>query len=176
MTAPMRGATLATMPLAHKVALTGFLILAILHVLGVSAAMAWTHSGPTGSTIADHYRGNEERPDVPLESLKSPKSVREILTLTHSHLAVMPIFAFLLAHILAMSALLPLRPKLAVIVLTFASIALEVLVPWLVLWSAEMAVLRHVSRAGMLITTLVGAGVPLWEMWMPGRGRRSAAS
>lgn len=167
MTAPMRGAILATMPIAHKAALTGFLVLALLHVLGISAAMAWLHSGTTTESVATHYRGNEEDPAVALEELKSPKSVREILTLTHYHMAVMPVFTFLLAHILAMSSLVSLRPKVTLIVIAFVAVALEVLIPWLVLWSPGLAVLRHASRAGLLVTTLAGAGIPLWEMWSP---------
>lgn len=168
----MRGTTLATMPVAHKAALTGFLVLALLHVLGVSAAMAWLHSGMSTESIAAHYRGNEEDPAVELESLKSPKSVREILTLTHYHMAVMPVFTFLLAHILAMSSRVPPRPKIILIVLSYIVVALEILIPWITLWSPTLAVLRHGTRAGLLVTTVIGAGVPLWEMWAP-RGRQA---
>jgi hypothetical protein len=166
-TVMMRGSALSGMAVAHKTALTGFLILALIHVCGVSAAMAIYHSGLTTSSIAEHYRGNEERTDVPIENLKSPKTPLEILTITHYHMAVMPIFTFLVCHILAMSSLIGVRSKVIFIVLAYLAIAIEVIVPWMALFAPQLVVLRHGSRALMLATTLLGAGLPLFEMWWP---------
>lgn len=169
MTVMMRGSALAGMSVPHKAALTGFLLLALIHVCGVSAAMAVYHSGLTNTSIAEHYRGNEEQPDVPLERLKSPKTPLEILTITHYHMAVMPIFTFLICHILAMSSLITVRTKILVIVLAYLAIAVEVSVPWIALFAPDLVFLRHGSRAFMLITTLLGAGLPLFEMWWPAK-------
>lgn len=154
---------------AHKAALTGFLLMALIHVCGISAAMAVYHSGLTTTSIAEHYRGNEEDASVSVENLKSPKTPLEILTITHYHMAVMPIFTFLVCHILAMSSLVGVRTKILVIVLAYLAIAVEVSVPWLTLFQPSLAVLRHGSRALMVATTLLGAGLPLFEMWWPAK-------
>jgi hypothetical protein len=169
MTVIMRGSTLSGMAVAHKAALTGFLILALIHVCGLSAAMAIYHSGLTTTSIVEHYRGNEEQPDVELENLKSPKTPLEILTITHYHMAVMPIFTFLLCHVLAMSSLMGVRTKILVIVFAYLAIAIEVSAPWTALFAPELVFLRHGARALMVATTLLGAGLPLFEMWWPAR-------
>lgn len=165
----MKGAALARLSLPHKVALSGFLILALVHVLGVSAAMAWLHSGMTSASIATHYRGNEDNPSVPVESLHSPKSTLELVTLTHYHMAVMPVFAFIICHILAVASWPGERIKIAIIILSYLAIVTEVSVPWLSVVAPQLVWVRHFSRAGIVLMTLVGAGVPLMEMW--GRAR-----
>lgn len=166
----MRGFSLKTIPEAHKWALTGFLILALVHVFVVTPAMALFHSGATTGEIRDYYLGNEEREDVPIEALRSPKTTAYLVTFTHYHAAVMPIFAFLLAHVVAMTTLVGHRTKLALIAATYGGLVLEVAVPWLVVAvSPALASLRHVSRATILVTVALDAGLPLYEMWWAGR-------
>lgn len=165
MTVMMKGSALGNLAIAHKAALTGFLCLALIHVLGVSLGMALTHSGTTTSAIREHYQGNENQPDVPVEAIKAPKSAVEILTITHFHLAVMPVFTFLICHILAMSTVLSMRAKVTVIVLSYLAVALEVAVPWMALYAPALVTLRHLSRLGMLVMTLTGVFIPLYEMW-----------
>lgn len=165
MTVMMKHASFVTMPRPHKAALTGFLLLALLHLFVVSAGMALAHSGTTAQSMREHYAGNEEDASVPIENLKSAKSVTEILTITHFHMAVMPIFTFLLCHLLAMAATLGPRPKIAIIVVAYLSIALEMAVPWFGLFAPSLVALRHLSRAGMVVTNLFATLIPMYEMW-----------
>ncbi len=162
----MKKATFINMSRPHKAALTGFLLLALLHLFVVSAGMALTRSGTSAQSIREHYAGNDADETVPIENLRAAKTVDEILEITHFHMAVMPIFTFLLCHLLAMAATMGVRSKIGIIIAAYLSIALEMSVPWFGLFAPSLTVLRLASRAGMVVTNLISICVPMYEMWI----------
>jgi hypothetical protein len=139
---------------------TGFLLV-VLVGMATMAAFQLYHIGPLPSRIAAYYRGGEVGGQMTF-----PKTVRELVEVTHFHSFVMGVVYLVLAHLFVAT---PLRPVLKqwFIVLAFAGLATDLLAPWLVRYvSGGFAYLQ----LGAWLAEWVGLGafvvVPFGEMWL----------
>jgi hypothetical protein len=132
----------------------------------------WAHSttGLSYTGIAKHYLGSDE-------TFGQPKSFRELAETTHFHFFTMPVVFLIMCHVFYLT-MAGQGLKLAMTVLAFAGVAIDLASPWLILYvSPHFALVMLLGDVLMVGTFLVMAGVPLYEMWvlkqrlMGGEGR-----
>ena len=152
-----------TAPMSLKLAVTGWLVLAV-EGLGAAGLQIYLRTGLTPSGALRHYLGDEA-------TLRQPMSIMEIVGITHAHGFSMPLVALALAFAFVASSAREWLKSLVVIAL-FMGIVLELGLPWLVRygpawgihWGVHLFPLAGVLLVGGLVTSVA---VPLYEMWWP---------
>jgi len=121
----------------------------------------WAHSttGLSYAGIAKHYLGSDA-------TFGQPKSFRELAETTHFHFFTMPVVFLILCHVFYLT-MAGQGLKLAMTLLAFAGVAIDLASPWLILYvSPHFALVMLLGDILMVGTFLVLAGVPLYEMWV----------
>ncbi len=153
------GYLLSDTRLEVRLVYTGFLFLALIG-MATMAVLQWKHIGPTPAAIATYFRGGERGGEMTF-----PKTVRELVELTHFHAFIMGLIYLVLAHlVLATSA--PEGVKRVAIVLAFVGLAGDLVGVWLIRYVSGAFAWAQVS---FWIAQWVGFGAfvyyPLREMW-----------
>lgn len=153
----MSGFTYRGAALSIKIAVSGFLIFAVVG-LGVAALQIYVRTGLTPQGALLHYRGDEA-------TLQYPMSFRELVEITHAHAFTIPLVVLVLSAALALSAASERLKRLVTLSLLIGA-ALELGVPWLVrygpAWTVHLFMLAGALLGGGLFAA---AGIPLYEMW-----------
>lgn len=151
-----------------RLAYTGFLVLAAIG-MATMAMLQWVHIGPTPGNIATYFRGGERE-----GAMTFPKTVRELVELTHFHAFIMGVVYLVLAHLVVATSAPDLVKRVAII-LAFVGLVGDLLGVWLI---------RYVSGAFawaqlcFWIAEWVGFSAfvyfPMREMWFrAGRAARA---
>jgi small-conductance mechanosensitive channel len=151
-----------------RVAYTGFLVLATIG-MATMAMLQWVHIGPTPGNIASYFRGGERD-----GAMTFPKTVRELVELTHFHAFIMGIVYLVLAH-LVLATTAPELVRRVAIVLALVGLVGDLVGVWLI---------RYVSGAFawaqlcFWIAEWIGFSAfvyyPMREMWFrEGRAARA---
>ena len=164
---------------SDKILITLFsLALAVAMFVGVANYYHRTHLTVEGTS--EWYRGNEDQPDVKV--MHFPKTVMELLEVTHPHLFFQSIMFFVLCHIFSLSQVND-RRKVWLYALAFGSVFTEAGLPWLIRFgSGVFSPLLILSTSVMSVSILILIIVPIHEMWFvvakplppPRRVRRSS--
>ena len=121
----------------------------------------WARSttGLSYTGIAKHYLGSDA-------TFGQPKSFRELAETTHFHFFTMPVVFLILCHVFYLT-MASQGLKLAMTLLAFGGVAIDLASPWLILYvSPHFALVMLLGDILMVGTFLVMAGVPLYEMWI----------
>jgi hypothetical protein len=149
-------------PFNTRLLITCFYVVMILAV-AVGILNYKVRTGLTPEGTAAWYRGNEDRPDA--AEMLFPKSVRELLDVTHPHLFEEGLIIFVLCHLFGLTRVHE-RKKRLVYLVAFSSMLLDTGVPWLTRFvSPEFASLHIASTALFGTMFLILIAVPLHEMW-----------
>jgi ABC-type enterobactin transport system permease subunit len=129
----------------------------------VMVALASQRSGFSSGSVASYYAG---------DGGQYPKTVGELLEVTHFHLFSMPLLLFVQGHLFLMTQW-PRRWKIAIVSAAFLGAALDLGAPWLVLYvSRDLAWVKLLARALLGPALIAFALVPLYEMWRRRDGDR----
>ena len=121
-------------------------------------------TGLTPSGAEEWYLGNENATEQVTELL-FPKTVRELLDVTHPHLFEQTIIIFILCHFFGLTRVAESR-KIAIYLLAFLSVLIDTGMPWLVRFVSPAFGVGHVVSVTFLsIMFLILILVPLREMW-----------
>jgi hypothetical protein len=121
-------------------------------------------TGLTPDGTAQWYRGNETAAGE-VQELLFPKTMREMLDVTHPHLFQGGLILFVLCHLFGLTKVRE-RRKRAVYLLAFSSFLLDVGMPWLTRFVAPGFAPVHVASTALLGTMYaVLIVVPIREMW-----------
>jgi hypothetical protein len=161
-----------------KILITLFSVaLAVAMFVGVANYYHRTHLTVEGTS--QWYRGNEDQQDP--QVMRFPKTVLELLEVTHPHLFFQSIMFFVLCHIFSLSRVSD-RRKMWLYGLAFGSVFTEAGLPWLIRFGSDLfSPLLLLSTSVMSISILILLIVPIREMWFvvtkplppPRRVRRS---
>ena len=159
----MAGFTYRGAAVSVKIAVSGFLILAIVG-LGVAALQVYVRTGLTPQGALLHYRGNEA-------TLQYPMSFRELVEITHAHAFTIPLLVLVLSAALTLSSTSESLKRFVTLALLTGAV-LELGLPWLVRygpgWTVHLFMLTGALLGGGVF---VAAGIPLYEMWAPRHAR-----
>jgi hypothetical protein len=154
---------LSRLPFGARVFYTLFLATVLLGLV-TCIGFVFGKSGATTEALVEYYRQEE--------SGLGGKTFLELLETSHFHLFSMPIFFLVLGHIFFLSSW-PERRKLAVVIVAFAAMILEIALPWLIVYhSRAWAWLEHPARIGLFGTFGIFVAVPLRDLWGPPRRPR----
>jgi hypothetical protein len=99
------------------------------------------------------------------EGLAFPKSYRELLEVTHTHIFSMPIVVFVLSRILAMTHTRE-GLKITIYGVSFLGIILNLSAPWLIRYACHhFVVLSLISHVCLILSFGAYIFIPLYEMW-----------
>lgn len=164
-----------SLPINNKIFFTFFLSIVTI-AIGVGFLNYYERTGISPQKAIRYYRGDEEEDfDVSLsaeeveskleEGMFFPKSYRELLEVTHTHVFSIPIIIFILSRIFSMTRIRE-GIKIAVYSISFAGVILNVGAPWLIRYVHHHFVVTFIISNILLI---LGFGayisVPLYEMW-----------
>jgi len=150
-------------PFNTRLLITCFYAVMVLAV-GVGILNYRVRTGLTPEGTAQWYRGNEEATGEARELL-FPKTVRELLDVTHPHLFEGGIILFVLSHLFGLTKVRE-RRKRAVYLLSFSAFLLDTGMPWLTRFVSPAFAPVHVASTALLGTMhVVLIAVPLYEMW-----------
>lgn len=139
-----------------------YFMMALSVAVGVLNYRVRTHLTPAGT--AAWYRGNEDAPGAVSEML-FPKSVRELLDVTHPHLFEESLILFVLCHLFGLTKVRERRKRL-VYLLSFSAVLLETGMPWLTRFVSPAFAPLHMAATGLLsVMFLILMVRPLYEMW-----------
>ena len=159
----MTGFTYRGAAVSVKIAVSGFLILAIVG-LGVAALQVYVRTGLTPQGALVHYRGNEA-------TMQYPMSFRELVEITHAHAFTIPLLVLVLSAALTLSSTSESLKRFVTLALLTGAV-LELGLPWLVRyapgWTVHLFMLTGALLGGGVF---VAAGIPLYEMWAPRHAR-----
>ena len=150
-------------PLPTRVLLTLFnATIVIATVIGIVMYRVRTGLTPTGAER--YYLGNEASAR-PGDEMQFARSFKELLDVTHAHAFSQPFLFFVLCHIFALTGASD-RWKITVYVASFASIVVDLAVPYLIRFvSPAWAPLQVANSIVMTLTLLVLLWTPTYEMW-----------
>jgi hypothetical protein len=128
---------------------------AIVQVVGYTTSLVFvwhtTHLVPPG--VAARYRGADPEATPPGAALQFPKSLAEMLTITHTHLLSMAVIFTLTGLGLALCARLPERRKRLLIAEPFVALLVSFSAMWLMRYvDARFAWLLEASSALLAVT------------------------
>ena len=150
-------------PVNTRILITCFYVMMALSVL-VGVVNYKVRTGLTATGTAEWYRGNEDASGE-VSELLFPKSVRELLDVTHPHLFEEGIIVFVLCHLFGLSKVRE-RRKRIVYLLSFSAVLLDTGVPWLTRFVSPGFAPVHVASTTLLtVMFLILMVVPLYEMW-----------
>lgn len=159
----MPGFSLANANPATKVLLTLFL-LTVLGGLGVALLQYYDRAGFGARGATEWVLGNEDDPAPP--ELRSPKSYRELLSITHEHAFALPMLLFVLLHLVALTSIRE-GAKIALYVVAFLSLVGSLAGPWFIAYRGPgWTTLVRGAGAGLAASIGVSALLCLWETWL----------
>ncbi len=138
---------------------TGFLVL-VLVGMATMAALQMHLIGWSPAALAAYYRGGDVG-----EAMSFGKSFRQLVETTHFHAFIMGVVYLVLAHLFVAT---PVRAswKRIVIVLAFAGLLGDLIVPWLIRYvAASFAYALIASWVAQWIGFGAFIAVPIREMW-----------
>jgi hypothetical protein len=148
-----------------RLAYTGFLALVVVGLMTMAAFQLY-HIGPTPDRIAAYYRGGEVGGEMTF-----PKTVRQLVEVTHFHAFIMGMVYLVLAHLFIATTVGP-ALKLGMIILAFAGMAGDLVAPWLVRYvSAGFAYAQLAAWLAEWIGFGALVSAPIVEMWFRGGER-----
>jgi hypothetical protein len=143
----------------------GLTLLLLLGFWATNMGVYFSRMGLRPATVAAYYNGSEEE-------FRPPRSVESMLETTHMHLPMMGVVLLLLTH-LVIFVPMPRGAKVAFIVSTFASAALEEGAGWLVRFvSPSFAALKVVGFLGL--QTCIAFLIVALALFLFRAGRRQA--
>jgi hypothetical protein len=146
-----------------RLLITCFYVMMTLAV-GVGVVNYKVRTGLTPQGTAAWYRGNEGAPE-PVEEMLFPKSVRELLDVTHPHLFEQSLILFVLCHLFGLTRVHEKR-KRVVYVMSFGAVLLDTGIPWLTRFVSPAFAPLHVASSLLLTAMFLILMVkPLHEMW-----------
>lgn len=164
-----------SLPISNKIFFTFFLsIMAI--ALGLGFLNYYERTGCSAQKTIRYYCGDEEEAlDTPLsaeenrakleEGLFFPKSYRELLEVTHTHIFSIPIVVFILSRIIAMTHTRE-GLKITIYGVSFMGILLNLASPWLIRYSSPHFVIAFtISNIFLMLSFAAYIFIPLYEMW-----------
>lgn len=165
-----------SLPTSNKIFFTFFLsIMAI--ATGLGFLNYYERTGFSSQKTIRYYCGDkEEELDTPPsaeenrlkleEGLFFPKSYRELLEVTHTHIFSIPIVIFVLSRIMAMTHTRE-GLKITVYGVSFMGIILNLAAPWLIRYASPHFVITF-TISNILLILSFGAYIfiPLYEMWI----------
>lgn len=150
-------------PLPTRVLLSLFNFTIVL-ATAVGIVMYRVRTGLTSTGAQRYYLGNEGSAG-PGDEMQFARSFKELLDVTHAHAFSQPFLFFVLCHIFALTRASD-RVKIAVYVASFASVIVDLGVPYLIRFvSPAWAPLQVLNSIVMSVTLLVLLAVPTYEMW-----------
>jgi hypothetical protein len=157
-----------TAPTSFKLAVTAFLLLAVLG-LGVAGLQIYVRAGLTPQSTLAHFRGDET-------TMQYPQSFGAMVEIWHAHAFTQPMLALLLTLALVATNARESLKRVVVIVL-FSGMMMEMGVPWLVRYGPTWTVHLLPLTAVLIISGLiVSVAIPLYEMWWQREATNTAAS
>lgn len=151
-------------PLHTRVLLTLFNATVVLGTT-VSIVLYRVRTGLTIPGAQSYYLGNEGTARTGDEMLFA-RSFSELLDVTHAHAFSQPFLFFVLCHIFALTKVSD-RWKIGVYVASFASVVIDLAVPYLIRYvSPGFALLQMANGALMTIALVSLLCVPMYEMWI----------
>jgi len=154
-------------PLNTRILITCFYAMMVLSLaVGILNYKVRTGLEPEGT--AQWYRGNEEAGNDVKEFL-FPKSVREMLDVTHPHLFEESLILFVLCHLYGLTRVRE-RRKRWVYLLSFSAVLLDTGTPWLIRFVSPAFAPLHIGSTALL-GTMFGILIvrPLYDMWWGGQ-------
>jgi hypothetical protein len=150
-------------PLETRVLLSLFNFTVVL-ATAVGIVMYRVRTGLTPGGTQRYYLGNEAGAG-PAEEMQFARSFKELLDVTHAHAFSQPFLFFVLCHIFALTRVSG-RVKIAVYVASFASVVVDLGVPYLIRFvSPAWAPLQVLNSVVMSAALLMLLAVPTYEMW-----------
>ena len=151
-------------PLHTRVLLTLFNATVVLGT-AVSVLMYRVRTGLTPGGAQSYYLGNEGSAR-PGEEMLFARSFKELLDVTHAHAFSQPFLFFVLCHIFALTRVSD-GWKIAVYLASFASVVIDLGVPYLIRYVSPAFSMLQVANSGLMTATLVALlWVPTYEMWI----------
>ena len=164
-----------SLPSSNKIFFTFFLSI-ITIAIGLGFLNYYERTGFSQEKTVRYYCGDEgEDLDKPLseeenrarleEGLAFPKTYRELLEVTHTHIFSIPIVVFILSRILAMTHTRE-GLKITIYGVSFMGIILNLAAPWLIRYACPHFVITF-TISNILLILSFGAYIfiPLYEMW-----------
>lgn len=152
-----RGGSLRRLAPGTRLVYSAFLGFTVLGLVTASL-LHYDGLGLGAEQASTYWRGDDA-------GMVYPKSYRQIVELSHFHLFTEPLTWLVVAHLYNLGGDPPTR-RTAVTVVTLATIAGQIALPWLVAYgSAAFAVLFLPVHGGMALGLLYMAGAALREMW-----------
>jgi len=150
-------------PINTRILITCFYVVMMLAVgVGMINYRVRTRLTPSGTEA--YYRGNENASGEVSEIL-FPKSVRELLDVTHPHLFEEGIILFVLCHLFGLTKIRE-RRKRVVYLGAFSVFLIDTGMPWLTRFVSPAFAPVHVATTAILgAMYLLLVVVPLREMW-----------
>lgn len=150
-------------PLPTRVLLSLFDFTVVL-ATAVGILMYRVRTGLTPTGTQRYYLGNEGSAG-PGDEMQFARSFKELLDVTHAHAFSQPFLFFVLCNIFALTRVSD-RTKIVVYVASFASVIVDLGVPYLIRFvSPAWAPLQALNAIVMSATMLVLLAVPTYEMW-----------
>ena len=150
-------------PLHTRVLLTLFNAAVVLGT-AVSILVYRVRTGLTPAGAGSYYNGNEGVAG-PEDEMLFARSFKELLDVTHAHAFSQPFLFFVLCHIFALTRVSD-RWKIAVYVASFASVAIDLGVPYLIRYVSPGFAVLQIANSGLMTLVLVALlSVPTHEMW-----------
>lgn len=157
----MNGFRYRRAPTSVKIVASGFLVLALAG-LGVVLLQIYVKTGLTPRGVLAHYRGDEA-------TFQTAMGFAELVEITHAHAFTMPLVALTLGLAFVLTEVSE-RVKRTVVTALLTGVGLELVLPWVVRYGPAWSV-HLFNVAGFLLAggIFVAVGVPLYEMWIPGK-------
>lgn len=158
----------STISIGQKLTYSSFLILMLAGWLTM-IAFYFKETGFSVSSLAEYYRGNEQK-------MLFPKTFYALWEVTHTHLFTIPVVFLILIHLFMLT-----RSsfvwKLGLLMASFAGMVLDIGTPWLIVYShPAWAWGKFLGRILLNGSLLILIGWPIREMWERRRVRPSRHS
>ncbi len=165
----MPGFSLSNANASTKVLLTLFLVV-VVGGLSVALLQYAERAGFGRKATLEWVRGNDDDPAA--REIRTAKSYRELLSITHEHAFALPMLLFVLLHLVALCTIGE-KAKIAIYVTGFLSLVGSLAAPWLIAYAGPgFSVLLRVSGVGLTGTIATSALLCLYETWLAGPIRR----
>jgi hypothetical protein len=150
--------------LSSKMIVSLFL-LSLLMAFGVGILNIWDKTGFTYQTKILRYRGADTNVSHETAELYYPRSLSELIELTHDHTFDMAMLLLMVGHLFQLTGCTE-RFKQTIWLLSFAGMFLFIWSPWLIKYvSPVCAVLLIIGEIILTVSFLILTLVPLYEMW-----------
>jgi len=150
--------------LSSKMIVSLFL-LSLLMAFGVGILNIWDKTGFTYQTKILRYRGADASVNHESAELYYPRSLSELIELTHDHTFDMAMLLLMVGHLFQLTGCTE-RFKQAIWLLSFAGMFLFIWSPWLIKYvSPVCAVLLITGEIVLTVSFLILTVMPLYEMW-----------